>query len=659
MNRSEDILMGVLKQQTTSADGLYGWTERLFKLQASARTLDVYESKESSSRMDSYSLLDVKSARVWGPGECGFDVYWKSGEAWSLLADDEEACQIWTKYFNITLKLMEAAAPSSPLRGDAVEPPLTTASTDAPDESLASNVENSFFGTSSGIVGETSVRLTSLESEYEALNEQTRREKEDALEAQQHFLRLQRQNAELTEQALSPRSSLRISSMRGPVPSSSSASFLQNSGRSMQHTSAAMQASTVQEVLEENTLLQRREMELQNAHERELETIIAKHDADLLVMKNELVQERKRYTALWQKEKAAVDTAEDNEVKLRFELTAAQELAARREQECEQLRERLQSEVQRKERALEENDAKWESRQQAQMLEYNEALLRTKKETETKIDKMQTRFDASLKEMEKTVAAAARREKDAEILRVRAAAKRDADKNVEDGRSAERRIAVEELERVKTTFMNREAVTVADVQKLQALHAERMQRYEKQIQGLRQRVAKAETGTEESNLKNLQAAERMRAQEETHADQLRLLVGRAEELETRLKAVFAELQEARAREMGFREELARNIETQRLQRAELLECRRREQAQEMEAHRWATVAREASGLQKAVRTSEQIARDEVMLLEGELRRLRSDARDRGSVPGRLAREQGGGVAGALKQPPRMAYSLAK
>ena len=360
-----------------------------------------------------------------------------------------------------------------------------------------------------------------------------------------------------------------------------------------------------------------------------------------------------------------MDEAEDNEVKLRFELNAARESAERSEAECDSLRHRLRDEARRHSSDLEECNAKWEEKHEGQMLEYNAALLRSKKENETKITSMQSRFNASLKEMEKAVASAAARENDAEVLRVRAVCKKESEKDIEIARVAERRIAVEELERVKQAFTDRENATVADVQKLQTLHGERMHRYENQVRDLRDRVAAAEAAAEEANLKNIQTGERMRAQEEQHAQQLRQLVGRAEDLEGRLKLVFSELQQARTREAGYREELARSIETQRLQRAELLECRRREQVQEMEAHRWATVAREASGIQTAIRTSEQIARDEVLLLENELRRLKDDSRYRSSSAGRLeaekekrnsseARRQGGA---AFKPTPRLAYSL--
>ena len=626
-----EVLQGVLQQQQM-VDGMHGWTRRLFKLHPSATTLDVYESESVSSEAATFSLQSVKSARVWGEEESGFDVYWRNGDAWSLLAEDAESARIWVQYFNIALKLMEHAPLPQPPTLQTVQTGMTSM---AADDSMLLN--SSAFG---------SVRLAGLEQEYAALNEQTQLEKEDALEAQQHYLRLQRQEQQAQEQEV-----------RGLAPGSplrSNDHHARSTGESGIGLQKDLQAS-MHGMLEENTMLHRREAELQNTHERELETLMANHEGELLTLRTELVQERKRYTALWQKEKAAVDEAEDNEVKLRFELNAVRDGAERGESECDALRQRLRDETRRHASDLKVAESGAEERQQGQMMEYNEALLRAKKETETKITAMQGRFNASLKEMEKATASAARRENDAEMLRVRAAGKRESENDIEKARVAERRIAIEELERVKQTFVDRENATVADVQKLQSLHGERMQRYEKQVRDLRDRVAAAETATEEANLKNMQAAERMRAQEEAHSGQLRQLVGRAEELETRLRAVFSELQEARTREGGFREELARSIETQRLQRAELLECRRREQAQEMEAHRWATVAREASGIQSAIRTSEQIARDEVLLLENELRRIKEDKRYSNSTAGRLAQDRHTSNRGTN----RMSYSLPK
>jgi hypothetical protein len=626
-----EVLQGVLQQQQM-VDGMHGWTRRLFKLHPSATTLDVYESESVSSEAATFSLQNVKSARVWGAEESGFDVYWRNGDAWSLLAEDAESARIWVQYFNIALKLIEQALLPQPPTVQTAQTGMTSM---AADDSMLLN--SSAFG---------SVRLAGLEQEYAALNEQTQLEKEDALEAQQHYLRLQRQEQQAQEQEareLSPGSPLRSNHHHARR------SLTGESGLGLQRD---LQAS-MHSMLEENTILHRREAELQNAHERELETIMANHEGELLTLRSELGQERKRYTALWQKEKMAVDEAEDNEVKLRFELNAARDVAERGESECDALRQRLRDEARRHSSDLKATESGAEERQQGQMMEYNEALLRAKKETETKIAAMQSRFNASLKEMEKATASAARRENDAEMLRVRAACKRESENDIEKARVAERRTAIEELERVKQTFVDRENATVADVQKLQSLHGERMQRYEKQVRDLRDRVAAAETATEEANLKNMQAAERMRTQEETHSGQLRQLVGRAEELETRLRAVFSELQEARTREGGFRDELARSIETQRLQRAELLECRRREQAQEMEAHRWATVAREASGIQSAIRTSEQIARDEVLLLENELRRTKEDKRYSNSTAGRLAQDRHTSKRGTN----RMSYSL--
>jgi hypothetical protein len=68
-------------------------------------------------------------------------------------------------------------------------------------------------------------------------------------------------------------------------------------------------------------------------------------------------------------------------------------------------------------------------------------------------------------------------------------------------------------------------------------------------------------------------------------------------------------------------ELARTLEYQRLQRAELLETRRRIGVEEMESHRWAVLARDSSAAQSVVHTEGQIAKDAIALLENEMRRI--------------------------------------
>jgi len=280
---TQEALEGVLQQQIVSAEGLYGWKRRYFKLEPSLATLDAYESESpSGTSAASHSLQNVRVAKVWGPNESGFDVFWKSGDSWSLLADDEEGAKIWVQYFNITRKLLDQSqAPGATAANGSA--PVTEMTSTADDSMNTINMmNNSAFG--------ASIRLQSLEHEYAALNEQTLREKEDAAEAQQHYLRLHRHKVTQVDQEAN---SAANSQHRSPPRSSSSANGVP--APSMRIAEPAIQTS-LQEMMEENTALHRRETALQNAHERELETIMANHEGELLVLRNELIQERKRYT---------------------------------------------------------------------------------------------------------------------------------------------------------------------------------------------------------------------------------------------------------------------------------------------------------------------------------------------------------------------------
>lgn len=95
-------------------------------------------------------------------------------------------------------------------------------------------------------------------------------------------------------------------------------------------------------------------------------------------------------------------------------------------------------------------------------------------------------------------------------------------------------------------------------------------------------------------------------------------------LTLQLKEAHAEIQALKAREADYREKLTKAIEETRIQHAELIEVKRQASEAAAEAISWRKAANLSEESHIPERSALQIARDEVTILEHELRRLRED-----------------------------------
>ena len=624
---TEELIQGSLQIQTIdTSNGFLSWEEKRFSLNvinSELRILNLH-----NEIIDKRSLRDVSHVQICSmdENETSFDINWNSNEVWSLLADDPETCRTWVQYLNIAVKLANTTSKTNThtntkSNGDVdvdVSVDQTYTTVEDASSSINNNNSNNKNNNNNNINDNhrsSGNNINYLEQQFSILQEQTRKEREEALAAQHYAVELEKQEIERQKQ---------ISTSQSVVDGGNSPIRSRSQSRSPTRNSRVTDTRSSMSIDAETLVL--RQKELERKHLQELAAVSDQHSFDMERLRGELSDERRRYATLWQKERQAVDVAEDNEAHLRFELSTARESCARAEAESARLREQMRRESSLKSKEFDQEKALWEDRLKTAVAEHNAANLQIRQETEAKITAMQQQFDATLREMEATVKSTARKEAEAERIRIFASSQKKFEKDLQSIKSEEIKKAQLEISRMKKTSQSKESAVVADVRRLQELHEQRTDRYEQQLKELRDRCRIAESAAEQNALARAQTLEKMRKLQDTHARQLGDLGQHGKALETKLASVLQELQESRSREAGYREHLERSLEEGRMQRAEILEVRRRAGAQEMEAHQWAAVAKEAGGAHAAITHSEQIARDEIALLEHEIDRLRDENR---------------------------------
>jgi chromosome segregation ATPase len=100
---------------------------------------------------------------------------------------------------------------------------------------------------------------------------------------------------------------------------------------------------------------------------------------------------------------------------------------------------------------------------------------------------------------------------------------------------------------------------------------------------------------------------------------------RAEQLHRQLEAFETELHQSRSRETSYRNQLARALEETRIKSAELIEARQQASSGSVQAQQWRKVSQESDLSIAAAQSTVQIAREEVAMLEFELRRAQDES----------------------------------
>ena len=110
----------------------------------------------------------------------------------------------------------------------------------------------------------------------------------------------------------------------------------------------------------------------------------------------------------------------------------------------------------------------------------------------------------------------------------------------------------------------------------------------------------------------------------THLKHLEDHQQRGHKLALQLKEAHNEIQASKHRENEYRQQLAKSIEECRLQQAELIEVKRQASEAAAEAYAWKKAAQDSDSHHVVERKEIQIAKDEVIMLEHELKLMREE-----------------------------------
>jgi len=238
-----------------------------------------------------------------------------------------------------------------------------------------------------------------------------------------------------------------------------------------------------------------------------------------------------------------------------------------------------------------------------------------------KVAEMNEKMQRSLSTIKDSETEIMRQELEGQRIRSLAELHKKCQREIEIVRTEERRLAAIEMENIRTAFLSREHQTSEDLIQLEKLHSARVKQLEEQVLALkadntacheRLKIASKEAHYGSSQVQR--AATEMQERMEEHA-------ARAEELQREVLAAHKEVQECKVREASYRDQLSRALTESRMQHAELLEARQQASTGSAQAFQWRNATRESDLSIAAADTAVRIARDEVAMLEHQLKRV--------------------------------------
>jgi len=373
----------------------------------------------------------------------------------------------------------------------------------------------------------------------------------------------------------------------------------------------------------ENALV-RIQAETRSLHEASVVALREQHRREVACLKDEIEGERKRCAQLMAGEKATRERAEGAEVDLR------QQLAKLNERCCE-----LQASLERETRTLRSERSVWSKERRDMervheqeisrvLAERDESVSQAQEESKRRVAEMTARFNSTLKDIEHTTRSGVRQELEAEKMLAVSAMQKKCSTDVEEVRMEERSKAENELKRVREAFLVREKQTAEDLHSLEKLHADHIDRLEKEVESYKDRVLAAEREAESCRTKAAMAEEKLCRETDMHRKALGQHTEAAQSLEVALERAQDEVQSARARETLYRERLSEAVEENRLQHAELLGLRRQSGSDAALAESWRSASKESAVSLASYETALEIAREEVIMLEHNMRRLEEE-----------------------------------
>ena len=251
-------------------------------------------------------------------------------------------------------------------------------------------------------------------------------------------------------------------------------------------------------------------------------------------------------------------------------------------------------------------------------------LLRSTVDMKNKVEEMTQKFQFSMQTMENSINETMRKQLEGEKLREIAVMQKKCQQDIETIRTDERKRALQEVEKVKQIYIDRERQTTEDLNQLEKLHMNRVKKLETMLENSNNSLAICNAKVTELEGVITKKDKAIKSINLEHLKQIDRHVVHAEELTAQLNSVSRALQESKQMEASYREQLSKIIEDARIQRAECNEAKRIASDVQAKAYQWRTIAQDNDVHVSANNTSLHIAQDEIRMLEMEVKRLKTE-----------------------------------
>lgn len=256
--------------------------------------------------------------------------------------------------------------------------------------------------------------------------------------------------------------------------------------------------------------------------------------------------------------------------------------------------------------------------------EIKQIHLKYQEDLKERVDEMNKKYAKSLetvKEMEMNIF---RQKLEGEKMRNFSELQKKFIVDIETVRTEERKVATVEIERIRSEYMSKEKETVADLTELERLHTQRVQQLEQQCLLLR-----TKNGELDDYIKKLENDKFLLVNEHqtitnSYKKKLQDSENQSQLLQVHLRQTEDEIISITSKENKLREDLKQALIDNQLLRAELYEARQQASQGNIHAEQWQRATQESELSITAAKTTAQIAKDEVLMLEHELQRLRDE-----------------------------------
>lgn len=351
---------------------------------------------------------------------------------------------------------------------------------------------------------------------------------------------------------------------------------------------------------------------------------IEQNQRAIALLNEELSQERRRFSELIKKEIQARDTSESKEITLRQEIYNLQEINARINAELTRIREVAKTDAVSWEREKSHLLSNYDMQIAKLTAEKDSMVTKAHNDTKLKVEEITLKFHDTVKAVEESVVDTIRRQMDSDKIREITVMQKKCTKDIEVVRNEEKKAALLEINRIKASFSDRERQTADDLVQLEKIHNTRIKKLENICDDKSIAIQTCNKHIDELQIEVKRLEKEVKRKAVDHHKQLQEQASVAQDVHMQLQEACRHIQESKVREATYRDQLSKALEESRLQRAEYLEVKRQATNGQAQAYQWKHIAQETDVSTSATVTALQIARDEIAMLENELKRVKAD-----------------------------------